>query len=90
MKIVPLTQARAQLSKIVKQAANTRERFEITRRGSRAAVLIGADDYDSMVETLAVLSDVKLAKDTRDGLEDLAEGRVFSTAKVRDAIDPRG
>mgnify|MGYP003811207623 CR=1 FL=1 len=38
----------------------THERTEITRNGTRAAVLLGADDYDSMLETLDILSDATL------------------------------
>ena len=38
----------------------THERVEITKNSQRAAVLIGADDYDSIMETIAVLSDGEL------------------------------
>ena len=38
----------------------THERFEITRNGRRAAVLLSADDYDTLQETIAVLSDAEL------------------------------
>jgi antitoxin YefM len=44
---LPVAEARAQLSKLIDEAASTHERFEITRNGQRAAVLLGAEDFDA-------------------------------------------
>ncbi|MFE5708896.1 type II toxin-antitoxin system Phd/YefM family antitoxin [Rhodococcus koreensis] len=60
MTTLPVADARAQLSRLVDEAERTHERFEITRNGHRAAVLLGADDYDALRETIAVLSDTNL------------------------------
>lgn len=57
MTTLSLAEARAHLSRLVESAASTRERFDITRNGERAAVLLSADDYDSMRLTIEVLSD---------------------------------
>ena len=56
---VPLATARAQLSKLVDDAVRTHERIEVTKNGRRAAVILSADDYDSLIETLDVLSDAE-------------------------------
>jgi len=55
------------LSKLVEEASTTHERFEITRNGRRSAVLLAADDYDAMRETIAVLSDTKLLQAHQEG-----------------------
>ncbi len=39
MTTLPVADARAQLSKLIDEAATTHERFEITRNGHRAATL---------------------------------------------------
>jgi len=78
MTTLPLADARAQFSKLVDLASTTHERFEITRNGSRAAVLLGADDYDSLVETLEILNDPEAMAAIREGERDIAEGRVRS------------
>lgn len=83
MKSVPTSEARAHLSRLVQQASSTNERYEITRNGSRAAVLISANDYDAMIETKAVLSDTKLVKDIRRGLLELSRGAAFTVDQVR-------
>lgn len=64
---LPLADARSQLSKLVDAATSMHERFEITRNGRRAAVLLSADDYDTLQETIAVLSDPELLAADREG-----------------------
>lgn len=59
MTTIPIATARANLSQLVEDASSTHERIEITKNGRRAAVLLAADDYDSMVETIAVLYDAE-------------------------------
>lgn len=75
MTTLPLADARAQLSKLVEDAATTHERFEITRNGRRAAVLLSADDYDVMQETISVLSDPALLAAHAAGLAEIAAGQ---------------
>lgn len=76
MTTLPVADARAQLSRLVDEAERTHERFEITRNGHRAAVLLGADDYDTLRETIAVLSDADLLKAHISGQEEIDHGDV--------------
>jgi antitoxin YefM len=71
MTTLPVAEARAQLSRLVDEASSTHERFEITRNGQRVAVLLGADDYDSLQETLAVLADAELVREHLAGILEL-------------------
>ena len=50
MTTLSVAAARATFSKLVESASTTHERFEVTRNGNRAAVLMGADDYDGLVQ----------------------------------------
>lgn len=72
MMTMPLAEARAQLSKIVDEAIRTHERVEVTKNGRRAAVIMSADDYDSLMETLDILGDAATMADIREanGLTD--------------------
>ncbi len=74
MATLPLAEARAQLSRLVQEASSTHERFEITRSGQRAAVLIGADDYDALRDTIAVLADAELLRAHIEGTAALEAG----------------
>jgi len=57
MTTLHITDVRARLLKLVEDASESHEPIEITNNGRRTAVLMGADDYDAMRETIAKLSD---------------------------------
>ncbi len=65
MTTLPLAEVRANLSKLIEEAVRTYERIEVTRQGRRTAVILSAEDYDSIMETLAILSDQELMRDVR-------------------------
>lgn len=90
MTTLPVADARARFSQIVDTAATTHERFEVTRNGTRVAVVLGADDYDSLVESVAILSDEHLVTEIRDGLGDIAAGRVTDSTDMREAMRAAG
>ncbi|WP_299090996.1 type II toxin-antitoxin system Phd/YefM family antitoxin [uncultured Microbacterium sp.] len=89
MSTLSVADARAQFSKLVESAASTHERFDVTRNGDRVAVLMGADDYDALLDTLDVLSDSEAMADLREAQESLARGESFSEAEVRAAVKRR-
>lgn len=90
MTTLSVADARANFSKLVESASTTHERFEVTRNGSRAAVLIGADDYDGLVETIAILSDSPAVKSISAGIGDLEAGRTETADDVRAAMGQAG
>lgn len=89
MTTLSLAEARANLSKLVESAVTTHERFEVTRNGERVAVLLGADDYDSLLETLGILSNPHEVAAIRAGLAELEAGEVFTADEVRAALAAR-
>jgi prevent-host-death family protein len=82
MTTVPLAEARAQLSKLVDEAVRTHERVEVTKNGRRAAVILSADDYDSLMETLDILSDAETMAAIRRADADIAAGRISTLEEV--------
>ena len=89
MTTLSLAEARANLSRRVESARTTHERFEVTRNGDRVAVLLGADDYDSLLETLDILSNPDEVAAIRAGLEDLEAAEVYSADEVRATLAAR-
>ncbi len=49
---IPAYVARTQLGSLLKQVAERKARYVITRRGRPTAVLLGATDFDDMLEEL--------------------------------------
>ena len=66
MTTLPIADVRANLSKLVEEAERTHQRVEVTKNGRRAAVLMSADDYDSLIETLDILGDASTMADIRE------------------------
>lgn len=82
--------ARARFSQLVESASSTHERFEVTRNGARAAVILGAADYDSLIETIEVLSDPEAVRVVRDALTDLDSGAGVSGDEMRERMRAAG
>ena len=90
MATLSLADARANLSKLIESAVTTHERFEVTRNGARAAVLLSADDYDALLETVDILSRREEVEAIRRGLAELEAGQVSSADDVRAAMVASG
>lgn len=90
MTTVPLAEARAHLSQLVDEAMRTHERIEVTRNGSPAVVIVSAEDFDGLLETLDILSDADLVREVRDALAEAARGEVYSTEDVVTAMREAG
>ena len=57
MTTLPLATVRDRLSSLVDAVSRTHDTLTITRNGAPAAVVISVDDYESIMETLALLND---------------------------------
>ncbi len=90
MTTLSLADARANLSRLIESAVTTHERFDVTRNGDRVAVLLSADDYDALLETLDILSDPVEVAALRQGIADLEDGAVSSLDDLRAAMAARG
>lgn len=90
MTTLPIADVRANLSKLVDEAMRTHQRVEVTKNGRRAAVLIGADDYDSLMETLEILSDRESMEAIGQSDADIAAGRVYSLDEVEAELRAKG
>jgi prevent-host-death family protein len=81
-----VTDAKARLSELVYAVATTHDRVEITRNGEPAAVLISYDEFDSMRETIALLSDPGARADIRESEADIKAGRLTDAEDLRAAM----
>ncbi|NLG45325.1 type II toxin-antitoxin system Phd/YefM family antitoxin [Gordonia sp. (in: high G+C Gram-positive bacteria)] len=90
MSTLPIADVRANLSKLVDEAVRTHRRVEITKNGRRAAVLMSADDYDSLMETLDILDDREAMEAIRESDADIAAGRLYSLEEVEAELRAKG
>ncbi len=83
MTTVSATQARANLYDLIDEVASSGKRVGITKKGETKAVLISSDELASWEATMDVMSDTKLVKGIRKGMEDIKKGRVVSWEEVK-------
>lgn len=88
MTTVTLSEAKAQLARLMKELERLGEPIVITRSGHPAGVLLPVEEYEGLLETLEVLADDELSSALRAGLEDVAAGRVIEHDEVWRELEP--
>jgi len=83
MRTIPLSEAKDKLSGLVDEAESTHEIITITRHGKAAAVLMSADDLESLHETLYWLSQRGFTESIAAAEHELAEGTTTSGDDLR-------
>ncbi|WP_006247718.1 type II toxin-antitoxin system Phd/YefM family antitoxin [Mycolicibacterium tusciae] len=83
MKQVPLSEAKDKLSALVDEADKTHEIIQITRHGRVAAVIMSADDLESLNETLYALRTAGVADELAQADADYAAGNTISGNEIR-------
>jgi antitoxin YefM len=89
METIPITEAKARIAELADRVAREHDHFTITRNGRADVMLISVAEYESMQETLDILSDDEALDDLRRSREDFASGDTFEAGQVRDELDRR-
>jgi antitoxin YefM len=91
MRFVPLGEAKDKLSALVDDAEATHDIITITKHGRPAAVLMSADDLESLQETVFWLSQPGLREDIAAAEREYTEGSTVSGESLRDefGLPPR-
>lgn len=82
-KNVALSEVKDKLSAYVDEAEKTHEIIQITRHGRVAAVIMSADDLESLQETLHALRTSGVAEDLAQAEADFAAGNTVPAEEVR-------
>lgn len=83
---ISLTELRPRLSELVDRAHAQFDRFLITRRGRAEAVLLSAEEFEGLLETLEILSDEALVSRLVEAEEELTAGGGHPLAEVREEV----
>ncbi len=81
-KIVALSEAKARLSEIMKEVVETRDMVTITRGGTAAGVLLSTEEYESLIETLEILSDPQLMTALKQAEKQAGKGNLLSHEEI--------
>jgi antitoxin YefM len=77
-----LKDLRPKLSVVMDAVDRRMERYIVTKRGEPVAIVMSPDDYESLVETLDILSDKALMKRLAKAERDVEQGRVKLFEKI--------
>lgn len=80
---VPLTELRPKLPKIMDRISKYFDRCVITRHGKPEAVILAEEDYESLLETLDILTDQKLVGDIKKAQEELRKNKGIPWEKAK-------
>jgi antitoxin YefM len=78
MKVLPLSEVKNNLSKLVEQLTTTHEEITITRNGHAAAIIMSPEEFEGWKETLEILADKEFTQEIRRGIKDVKKkGKVY-------------
>lgn len=83
IKTLPITEIRANLTTFVDKAKRLLDEYVITVNGKPTAVLMSVEEYESLKETLEIMSDPGLISAIKEGEEDIRKGRVQDWENVK-------
>ncbi|WP_419856123.1 type II toxin-antitoxin system Phd/YefM family antitoxin [Candidatus Poriferisodalis sp.] len=78
----PLTDVRSNLSEIVDEIDRTGTQCVITKHGRPVAVIVSRDEYESLVETLNILSDDDTMAAIAQGEAEFAAGEFIRLDEI--------
>ena len=71
---VSISELQQQLYEWIEKVRNSSDRLVITDQGHAEAVLLSADDYEGLIETLEILSDTELVQRLIEAEAEFASG----------------
>ena len=81
-RVVPVSEARSRLTQLANELADSQESVTITSRGKPMLAMIGYELYESIMETLEIMSDPDLMAQLRKSLEEARSGEVIDIDEV--------
>lgn len=90
MQTLPLAEVKTRFSELVADVQQQHDQVTVTRNGRPAAVVVSVEEWESLHETLAILSDTETVEAIRAARAEVARGDVYTTDEVLAALRERG
>jgi antitoxin YefM len=84
--IAPVTEAKRKLLEFAKHAGELGETVMLTRRGKPYVIMMSAAEYESIQETLEILSDPEAMASLAQSKEDIKAGRLVSWKDLKNEL----
>ena len=77
LKMMPIAQARRQLTLLPTRLSRAHEVVTVTRRGRPVLAILPWEEYEALVETLEILSDEDAMTSLRQSLKEVKQGKLI-------------
>lgn len=84
-----ITDARNKIFELAEAVQKPNTYYTLTDRGRPKAVLLSAEEFDSLIESLELAHDEDLLKDFKEAEKDFAEGKYTSWQEVKQELGLR-
>ena len=81
-KNISLTDAKSKLPEFIRNVSEMFDRYIITKNGKDAAVLLSAEEYEGLIETLDILSSKSEIMAIKESRKQIQEGKKISLREV--------
>ena len=81
-KILPVTKVKRELLDILKSMDKEYTTITMTRNGEPVGVIMTPDRYESLLETIEILSNKNILRDLKTSQKDFKSGKVFTHKEV--------
>jgi prevent-host-death family protein len=78
---LPVSEAKQRFTELVKGVEKSFDRFLVTKNGKEAAVLLSAEEYENLLETLDILANKKEVLAIAEGALQAKRGETLSLNK---------
>lgn len=75
---LPVSEAKQRFTEIVKNAERLFDRYLITKNGKEAAIVLSAEEYQNLLETLDILASKKEVRAIAEGAAHVRRGETIS------------
>lgn len=80
--ILPVTTVKRDLMKLLTKLQGAASHVIITKEGKAAGVLMSAEEYDGLIETLDILSNKELVGSLNKSRKDFTKGKTYTHEQV--------
>lgn len=81
-KILPITQVKRELMSLLKNLGHTGGVIAITKDGKATGVLMSAEEYEGLLETIEILHDQSMIRSLHKALKELRSEKSYTHKEV--------
>ena len=83
---IPIAKVRNKLTSLPQQLRQSHDTITVTRRGKPVLAILPWEEYESITETLEIMSDKRLMTALRQGINELKAGKAIAWEEAKKKI----